>query len=799
MTKSNNKFLTAKLKRIATLINNHYKTKYPNKTSKIKSTSSSEDFLINFLKGSDWILLLLNTIIDKSNFDNNLITNSTLLAVIQENFLDQYLKSFIEFNFKSSTANISFFLKFSKKTIQELLLSPEFAKVLANVSVHISIMLETIKFLTKNKKNLYIGEKSKHKQTSWSINSKMQEIRELNTPLPIEIPINKISSKNLCSQPINGSVVITDEEEVLNALNITQETVVTINVYYLQLLEKLNQDSNLNIKTPWPTDAQILHQEELLALNPYHNKENKFKTLQYICDQKLDNLGKKLTGYNKKKLEKKIYRLLNITFIELKLYSNYLHEKNKYIKMCHEKNRFLRCIFLAKRLSKRKFRISKRCDYRLRIYEEGILTHASGYLKNLLTSPYYCVQNWNSFQYILLAYYKNDPFLYQKLQDKLLEIKNINISPENSIKIAIEFFNNNPILLDATGSADYLYLNLLAYETRRLIDSKKFWTNFQITIDQKTSGVVLLSKLFQDRIVGSYVNLVKKKPVDLYTSMHKKLLPWFKKNHSKFSKITKQLIILFKDRSFLKSATMKYFYSETWIGRLKNWKKIVLKSVGRISNEVYQELKWFSLNFELFLMHLFPSLIQNINNLKKLYTSVFKMTGKIPIKTVDGANLFWSFYSTITHKIKTYNVTTKKYISTSIKQQKDSLTSSQLISRVRRLILPNIIHSLDAGILRILITELYTKMGHRLVHLHDAFTCNPVYLDNVYKILSKFYKKSKNSDWLNQLIFAPIRELIADLDKKKKSQIERIINGFNVKKCTIKCRHFSIENVYPLH
>jgi hypothetical protein len=104
---------------------------------------------------------------------------------------------------------------------------------------------------------------------------------------------------------------------------------------------------------------------------------------------------------------------------------------------------------------------------------------------------------------------------------------------------------------------------LLKLEIDKLINCPNFSTNFRISIDQKTSGVCLLSLLFSDREAAIHSNLVSKNQKDIYVVLLKKLLPWLKNNCPGFNRYTKKMSHLFKNRNFFKSGVMKFFYSQT--------------------------------------------------------------------------------------------------------------------------------------------------------------------------------------------------------------------------------------------
>jgi hypothetical protein len=165
---------------------------------------------------------------------------------------------------------------------------------------------------------------------------------------------------------------------------------------------------------------------------------------------------------------------------------------------------------------------------------------------------------------------------------------------------------------------------------------------------------------------------------------------------------------------------------------------------------------------------------------------------------LDGSLISWGFFSKVPYKFKLFNSYLDKYISSSAQHLELSENDQKVISRFSRSILPNVIHSIDGGILRIIVSQMFTVTGYRLVHLHDSFMCNPVLLDTLYTLLSNFYKSSSTHDWLNTLIFDPILFSIKDQDPQSILKIKRLINKFKRNNPITSRRYFNIKNLYPI-
>lgn len=760
-----------------------------------------DDFINDIFKNIDFVTKLLTLIFKKGeahrspSSDKILVPNSAMQEIVQNSLCNLLISYILHYKIGKDvnfTETSPFYIK--------ILLNSNIFSQLAKVALGLIFILKKIGVIHRDTTKLlgYINLKSKHKSFFWELDSDLsyfilQNSIVKNVPIITQLSTDDLTASNFFLEPVHGFSTVDQPEKVLTSLNISQQTTSSINKIYLKLLLDINDSTNPKILSPFPTELQMSNQNELVSF--LKNKIDHFYKFE-ILHKLFLRMGHESKS-NKKIIITKIYNLLNISLIELRQYNFYLKENNKFKTMCNDKNKFWKCITLAKHLNNYQFCIPKFCDYRLRIYEKGCLAFSAGYLKHLLTDTAYLKQNFVSFQYILISYYRHNSYKLKKFKNFLGSLNLLDSDKTNITKL-IDYFRSNQIKILDDLNKDFFYLKLLKLEIDKLINCPNFSTNFRISIDQKTSGVCLLSLLFSDREAAIHSNLVSKNQKDIYVVLLKKLLPWLKNNCPGFNRYTKKMSHLFKNRNFFKSGVMKFFYSQTWTGRLNDWKKIIVNSVGTINEKIYSQLKWFSLNFEKFLSNFFPDLLFNIRCLKKLCVSTFKLINKISIKTLDGSLISWGFFSKVPYKFKLFNSYLDKYISSSAQHLELSENDQKVISRFSRSILPNVIHSIDGGILRIIVSQMFTVTGYRLVHLHDSFMCNPVLLDTLYTLLSNFYKSSSTHDWLNTLIFDPILFSIKDQDPQSILKIKRLINKFKRNNPITSRRYFNIKNLYPI-
>jgi len=108
--------------------------------------------------------------------------------------------------------------------------------------------------------------------------------------------------------------------------------------------------------------------------------------------------------------------------------------------------------------------------------------------------------------------------------------------------------------------------------------------------------------------------------------------------------------------------------------------------------------------------------------------------------------------------------------------------------------LPNLIHSIDGSIMRLISQEMIEK-GYIINHLHDSIQTHPNYLDDVYESISKIYKSNVFKNFLDINVFTPMRNSL--LKKEKIEEFDRLVMIFKKECEEIHIDNFSAKDMYP--
>jgi len=288
----------------------------------------------------------------------------------------------------------------------------------------------------------------------------------------------------------------------------------------------------------------------------------------------------------------------------------------------------------------------------------------------------------------------------------------------------------------------FFYIKLLE---REIIDMFKndLKTNFMIEIDQKSSSSVFLSLILGNKKLSEKCNLngIKNDPAR-YLML--KSENFFKK----YDNVNKETLeILKNNRQLHKKIFMCYCYNQRFMGRLKilvNEFKIDEKSAKIISKE-YNNF----INCE---MDDLKKQLTLINNMVKYV--VKRNNEGIILNTLDGCKIKWKIYMKDKNRVK------KKYNSYHM-----NIYNIKILD-VRKIIagfLPNLIHSIDGAVMRIIISEML-KRKYIINHLHDSIQCNPNKLDEIYDIIKNIYSSDYMKNILEKCFITPMRNSLIEED-----------------------------------
>ena len=756
-----------------------------------------------------FVMLVLNYIL-KSNYNVNFnqksleINNQVFQSIIQKAIVKHFLNEFLTELFKLNNVKLPKLLQKIWKFINlnfsdEVFLNQNGLWIhLVHLSQKFIFIFVEIKLIRRKKDLEAVGSPDHFvwKSIIWVLRLEASGLSLFglkNLSIPSITSFSPYSQKKvnnksqlLIKQPKNGSVNANVSTETIKSLNRLQEVPFCTNENYLILLESVDSNLKMTNNALWPLKVQIQIKKDYLdeLENIFKGFSWKFLFFNYWC--------KKPDFKNNTQL---LVSILKITQLEFKFYEYLNVQKKEYSEMLFKRQQYLNAICLAKYLKSFPLYFKWWLDYRTRMYtyeSQFLGLSVVSYLRPLISFKQFFIQDCDSFFILLLIFYKNDPIILEKL--KLFNKKLILNNLSNKIKIAflIKFFYLNKIKIKLSN----IILRNLKLAIIDLVKSKSFSTNFHISIDQKSSSLSLLAFIFKDYRLLMRTNFVKKNPIDLYEWMASFLLKWVKLKKNSVSKGLYFLIKLFKlDRVYLKTATMNFFYSQNWKGRLLNWKKKILESlnISVLNKDLYMELKWFSINFPNFLQYLFPELFYNIKILRKIFFIAAKSSNCVSLTTLDNTDIKYKFYNVNKRKIKVWSSLKKRWVSVSINQLNNDVTS-QVYSRYKRSFIANFIHLLDGSVLRHILNKIDTRFP--LTTLHDCFKLNPVHLKFVYTELEAFYKKELNQNWLFHSVLKPLLRNINNQSDKKK--IENLYRKLILPKKKLSLRYFNIKNLYPV-
>jgi DNA-directed RNA polymerase len=89
--------------------------------------------------------------------------------------------------------------------------------------------------------------------------------------------------------------------------------------------------------------------------------------------------------------------------------------------------------------------------------------------------------------------------------------------------------------------------------------------------------------------------------------------------------------------------------------------------------------------------------------------------------------------------------------------------------------LPNIIHSIDAAIMRIVTKRLHERTGYTINYLHDCVLLHPNHVDIYYEIITELFTSKDFLNMADNLFFDAIK---TDLDIDTAEQISNIQKEF---------------------
>lgn len=411
---------------------------------------------------------------------------------------------------------------------------------------------------------------------------------------------------------------------------------------------------------------------------------------------------------------------------------------------------------------------------RLRFYpKQYMISRTSGVLKHLIQDFAPLKLTNRGLLNLMKAYYDKDS-LQKILFQEFVETVNYQ-NKKTFFKNAETFFKSH--LIDFRNVKPAPYFVLLNAEIQEAFNTK--YTATPIEIDQKASGISLLAFVTKTKSLAEKCNIINYERNDVYQYCQL----CFPKFYEDFieKKDLNVLGFFLNNRKIMKYTFMCYSYSQKSDGRfhdvfLDNWLEVYnvepTMSEGQCLFEIANK-------FEIFLEQLFTNLTKKVEILGKIIQFVAKKNSNISIKTIDGVVISYDFFKKVEKQRFVFNPYTKKELSiyhtpfgkrvvkiqnltdVGSKEFSEEIPIRDVKGHVRRF-LSFFIHSLDAGILRIISHKFYLKTGYIPNTIHDCFLIHPNFLDSLYDCIKEVYSDPRMFTLVDDLVFTQLKNQLSE-------------------------------------
>jgi DNA-dependent RNA polymerase len=574
---------------------------------------------------------------------------------------------------------------------------------------------------------------------------------------------------------INGKSSILLSDDTTEALSWTQKKKFIISETALNFFENLDKISYQEYRSIQIDPIVPLSVVEEYDRRVADTKSNIFDSLTY---QKIRNIRNELPkNISEKNFLDALKCQLGITEDQYKLNREAIQNIKDLKSFKEQRYIFKSVLAMARIYSGFPIYFFNSVDYRLRMYPWSFLfSRTTGVYKYLLNDFEKEKLNKEGLRSMLSVYYVKDKDLYRSFQK------------QKTVDEMLTYFRENKI--NPKETSNYIYFCLLEQEIGLAIDNG-LHTNFMVEVDQKSSSSVFISLAFRNQKLAKYSNLLDKKGYDIPTYLGEQTEAYFSRLNIK----NEFLLESFKKiRGLHKQAFMNFCYNQQPYGRLESWKKQLMKE--RLSDKDYEDLKMFSTNYEGFLEEVFPKLIQQKTLLNSIIDVVIANTSTIKLTTLDKSHLSWTIFElekSSKNVIKVKDPLSKKFHSRRIHLLNTRKTNT---GKLKRSFLPGLIHSIDAGVIRILIRVMWLKHKYLINHVHDSVMMHPNYTHLLYSHLTDLYSNGTFDCLLEKTVICPSLNAIEDEFSKEKiaSIFKEVSENFDDFNITRNC--FDIQNIY---
>ena len=361
------------------------------------------------------------------------------------------------------------------------------------------------------------------------------------------------------------------------------------------------------------------------------------------------------------------------------------------------------------------------------------------------------------------------------------------------------FFKENkyPVLF----SDRVVYYSILEREIQKSI-LNGFRTDFMLEIDQKSSSSVFLSLFCENKELARSSNLYGSAG-DFYDQIRRNALEFMLLNNRKDSSgvyfSSKVIRFLVKDKNPLKQITLAYLYTQRPFQRFLDLKKRG-ESLGlKLSPEEEDALYNFSFGFEKIIRMSYEDLPRQIKLIIKWYETTSKLTKDITLRTIDGSSFRYRYAYSKKISTKRWSITSNTRKSFSYNLYDDRANNRK--GRVS--FLANIIQSIEAGFIRILIADMSELHNYKIQTLHDSISVHPNKLDDVWDCIYYIYVNDTFRNLAEKTVFQPWENSIPLAEKNSSTyrrayQIKKEFNSLKSVRFRNRKNSFKPENMYPL-
>ena len=691
---------------------------------------------------------------------------------------------------------ISYFADYYKKH-KEALMKVEFCwfRDTFNIAITlIDIFAECGLILDKETVRVQDGKTT---QVILWLNHKIENTIPFSHHLPRIIPPTKYDTTKAIKHAIKiygkGELAISPSKLFLSILSRAQKKSFRINSVYLTLLDSLhNSEENIYEITPYPTKTDV--QES------YNNFRMWDQTISVSTLQRYIN---KRANIHIRTLKNKSSTYLpslvasDITRVEKELNYRKHNTWTRYNEEVAKRQLLQTSITIARIYQDFPLFYGTKIDYRTRMYPwEYLLSRTTGELKQLLcdySSKHLTIEGLVS---LMTAYYRFSLEGSIRWSHFLLSEKLSKRNAVEKIKQFFEDFNYSTNESDFDCEDKVCYVLTLHFTLSEVFEtSNKTTVNSLVEIDQVCSGIMLLSILLKVRPLAEQTNVLGGAPRDIYVLLMNNIERFF---DSKGFPKGRVLEFLTTNRSCNKAILMRWGYSQEARNRGLLILELFKEHYGvSASTEEFLTIRDFAECYDDFLEGLFPKIKEQKKRLESVL-SIRISSGEnlkgMNIRTLDGCTVSWSISPTgiinkshwnpITNSPETFK------INIPVKTHKAKM---KMVRDYTRGLFPNLIHSIDAAIMRLIIHRVWKRSKYTINQLHDCIICHPNIVPVVYEVIEEIYTDGTLDDLADKVFLNPMQEgLNVDAQEKIRRVREQFLatcDDFTITKGEFKPKH----------